>query len=209
MMRRLFLGAADTARRLMDHPRLEESWDQHGALELMTVGALSAHLARAVTVVPGYLDTDGHPPLRDAPDYFLALSPQADTDLDSELSRSVRARAEEEAQAGLAAVVSSWDDARRELGRRLPEEDLERPIRVRSSTMQIGDYLITRLVELVVHTDDLAVSLQAPTPPFEPAVTNEVIICLTEMARRRHSDLEVIRAMSRRERADPGVLRSF
>lgn len=208
-MRRLFLGAADTARGLADHPRLVERWGRDGALELMTVGALFAHLTRAVTVVPGYLDGEGHPPLLDAPGYFLAHIPDADSDPDGELAMAVRSRAAKEAEAGPEALISRWDNAREELESRLGGEDPGRPITVRGAHMRIDDYLVTRMVELVVHADDLAASLDAPTPAFEAAITDTVIDCLVEIATRRHTPTEVIRAMTRVERSDPGVLRAL
>lgn len=208
-MRRRFLAAADTARLLLDHPQLERLWDAPSALEEMTTGALCAHLGRAVTVVPGYLETQGDPPFADAPDYFLALFPQADTDLDSEMATAVRSRASGDAGRGRAGVASAWDEARQKLAARLDGDELRRGIRVRGSTMRVEDYLVTRMVELVIHADDLAASLEALPPPFDSAVTNTVISCLTEIATRRHSPLAVVRAMSRLERADPAVLRVF
>ena len=66
--------------------------------------------------------------------------------------------------------------------------------------MLLDEYLTTRLVEIVLHSDDLAASLGRPEPEFEPDATDRVVGCLIEMAARRHSSLAVIRAMTRRER---------
>lgn len=175
----------------------------------MAIGELAAHLCRAVTVVPRYLDTDAPPPFRDAPDYFLTLFPEVDTDLDSDMAAGVRARAAEEAGRGLEVVRTDWDRAREELAIRLHAQEPGRGIAVRGSSMRVEDYLVTRLVELVVHADDLAASLGVASPRFDPAVTDTVIGCLYRIASRRHSSAAVIRAMSRRERADPDVLRVF
>lgn len=208
-MQTRFLSAADSTRPLLDGPALDEQWDRPSALERMTVGELAAHLSRAVTVVSRYLDTDAPPPFRDAPDYFLAIFPEVDTDLDSKMAAAVRSRATEEAAQGPEAVRAAWDRARDHLEIRLETEEPGRGIAVRGSSMQIEDYLVTRLVELVVHADDLAASLEVATPRFDPAVTGTVIDCLTRIASRRHSPGAVIRAMSRVERADPAVLRVF
>lgn len=204
-----FLSAADSTRPLLDLPDLERRWDRPSALERMTVGGLAAHLSRAVTVVTRYLDTDAPPPFRDAPDYFLSIFPEVDTDLDSEMATGVRARAATEAEEGPEAVRVAWDRAREELEIRLASDEPARGIAVRGSSMRIEDYLITRLVELVIHADDLAASLDVAAPRFEPAVADVVIDCLTRIASRRHSPAAVIRAMSRTERADPAVLRVF
>lgn len=208
-MQTRFLSAADSTRPLLDLPDLEEAWDRPSALERMTVGQLTAHLSRAVTVVPGYLDTDAPPPFQDAPGYFLAIFPKVDTDLDSEVATAVRARATVEAGEGAQAVRAAWDRAREDLQVRLETEEPGRGIAVRGSSMQVEDYLVTRLVELVVHADDLAASLEVAGPRFDPAVTGTVIDCLTRIASRRHSPVAVVRALTRVERADPAVLRVF
>ncbi|MFP3914112.1 MAG: maleylpyruvate isomerase N-terminal domain-containing protein [Actinomycetota bacterium] len=207
-MKDAFLDAADTARELLDAPRLDELWESESALDRMTVGELCAHLSRAVTVVPGYLMERGTPPLVDAPGYFLALMPDGGADLDSRLAVSVRERAKSEAAVGLEAVASAWDDARARLGIELGE-DLSRPIAVRGSSMRTDDYLVTRLVELVVHADDMASSLGVETPRFGAGVTDAVLACLLEIAKRRSGAMAVVRAMTRRERSDPGTLLVF
>lgn len=208
-MQTRFLSAADSTRPLLDLPALDREWDRPSALERMTVGELAAHLSRAVTVVPRYLDTDAPPPFRDAADYFLTIFPEVETDLDSEMAAAVRSRATEEARQGPEALRAAWDRTRADLEIRLGTGDPGQGIAVRGSSMRIEDYLVTRLVELVVHADDLAASLEAVTPRFDPTVTGTVIDCLTRIASRRHSPEAVIRAMTRLERADPAVLRVF
>lgn len=208
-MEHLFLSTADTARSLLDDPRLGERWASPSALPRMTVGALAAHLSRAVTVVPVYLETPADPPFVDAPGYFLALFPAADTDPDSGMATDVRARAEGDAVGGLAGVRAAWDEARRRVEHQLTNVGPTPGISVRGSAMQVRDYLVTRLVELVVHSDDLAASLDLSPPDFDRVATDTVVSCLTEMAVRRHSPLAVIRAMTRVERGDPTVLRVF
>lgn len=208
-MKTRFLSAADSTRPLLELPGLDQQWDRPSALERMTVGDLAAHLSRAVTVVPRYLDTDAPPPFRDAPDYFLTIFPEVDADLDSQMAAAVRSRATEEAGQGPDAVRAAWDRTRADLEVRLEAEDPGRGITVRGSSMRIEDYLVTRLVELVVHADDLAASLKAAPPRFDPTVTGAVIECLSRIASRRYSPEAVIRAMTRMERADPVVLRVF
>lgn len=206
-MRDTYLATVDSARPLLDHPRLADRWDEPSALERMTLGAVAAHLARAVTLVPRYLDAEGRPPYRDAPAYFLSFSEQIDTDLDSEIAAAVRSRADAEAEAGLDGVRASWDDARRTLDSVLTPEMEQRGIAVLGSSMRVTDYLVTRMLELVIHSDDLATSLGVEPPEFDEEATSAVISCLLEIARRRSSSLALIRAMARIERADPEVLR--
>lgn len=208
-MKGTFLSAVDAARPLLDHPRLVTRWDQPSSLARMSVGELAAHLTRAVTVTTRYLDTEGAAPYRDAPDYFLVLFPEVDDDLDSEAATGVRARAAREATAGPEGLRASWDGARVELAVRIGDAVLAAGIAVRGSSMRVADYLITRLVELVVHGDDLAASLGEDPPPFSPPVTGKVVDCLVQVAVRRHGATAVIRSLARKERADPAVLRVF
>lgn len=204
-----FLGAADAARRLLDVEGMAERWEEPSSLDRMTIGELTAHLSRAVALVARYLDTPAEPPYRDAAGYFFALVPVADTDLDSDLAVAARDRARQEAGPGLDTVRRTWDEARADLSQRLDPAVLDRGISVLGSAIRLGDYLTTRLVELVVHADDLAVSLGEPTPDFSAAATEAVTACLTALAALRSSPLEVIRAMTRRERAEADVLRVF
>lgn len=78
------------------------------------------------------------------------------------------------------------------------------PVGVFAHVLPLDQCLLTRLVELVVHLDDLAVSLEVPTPPVPAEAAEAVTACLTRIAVARHGFLPVIRTLSRRERAaDP------
>jgi len=74
--------------------------------------------------------------------------------------------------------------------------------------VRLGDYLPTRVLELVVHGDDLATSvgIDAPLPESAATVTIDVML---DIARAVHGDLAVVRALSRRERADTAVFPVF
>ena len=106
-------------------------------------------------------------------------------------------------------VVERWDRAADELARRLPDEDPARLLTVLGGqiTISLDEYLKTRLVELLVHVDDLAVSVGLPDPEFPQEAREAVIDVLLGAARRRHGDLAVIRAFTRRERDSVQALR--
>lgn len=204
-----FLAAAGEARRLLDHPELDSKWREPSVLDRMSIGGLTAHLSRAVTLVMHYLATPGKAPLTDGPGYFVHLMDGPGEDLDDDLATAVRARADQEAEAGPADVRRRWDEAVRRLETDLEAGSMTRPIAVRGSSMAVSDYLVTRLVELVIHSDDLAASLRTQPPEFAPETTDLVIGCLVEVARRRASPLALIRFMSRRERSEGDPLRVF
>lgn len=211
-VRTTFLAATLTAGSFLRSPEVAEAWELPSALPGMSVAALVGHLVRATTSTLAYLDRPAPPPDRapmDAPDYYLGIEGLYGP-LDSPLHTAIRQRALEEAAGGPGEVVRKWDSTRQALAERLPAEPPDRSIEAfGGKVLTLDEYLITRLIEIVVHTDDLAASLHLPPPPFDEAATGLVLGCLTTMLRRRHGDLEVIRALSRKERADPDALRAF
>jgi hypothetical protein len=60
-------------------------------------------------------------------------------------------------------------------------------------------YVATRVVELVVHADDLACSVGLEATPPQAALDVSVST-MVEAARSVHGDLAVLRALTRRER---------
>jgi uncharacterized protein (TIGR03083 family) len=74
------------------------------------------------------------------------------------------------------------------------------------TALRLDDYLETRLVELVVHGEDLAASVGVPSEL--PAEAVELVINhLLAVAHFRHGDLAVVRAFARRERDTSDALR--
>jgi hypothetical protein len=68
-------------------------------------------------------------------------------------------------------------------------------------SLRLDDFLITRMMELAVHSDDLAYSVDTDTPELPDAVLEPVLGLLTALAVRRHGQPAVLRALSRAERA--------
>ena len=211
--RSTFLEAAAAARSLLADPVVAVRWNEPSSLEAMTVGALAGHLLRSVTTVAGYLaePTAGLDNLIDPAGYVLSidgLSSADGPDLDSELHQAIRRRAADEAQGGPGQVLTRWDEAIEELSGRLATEPPTRAVRVLDGrAMLVDDYLVTRLTELLIHADDLAVSVGTGTPGFPDAAWQRVIDTLVEVAVRRHGPLAVVRAMTRTERDAVRALR--
>lgn len=203
-----FLRCVDDVRPLFDLPALAERWGEPSPLERMSIGELAGHTARALFNVVSYLDSEGTGEPVDAAGYYLALDGVRAPDLDDDLARAVRARAAEEASAGPADLRRRWDEARTEVAGRLAALDGSVPlVGVLGSAMLLDDYLVTRMVELVVHADDLAVGLGTRTPDFDETVWNEVLATLWAVARRRSAPSELVRRMTRVERSRNDPLR--
>jgi hypothetical protein len=70
------------------------------------------------------------------------------------------------------------------------------------------DFAVTRLMEIVVHSDDLAASVDLPTPQFPDEAVREVLTLLTAVAVEKHGQTALVRALSRPQRA-PGSVSAF
>ncbi len=204
-----FLVAADAAIELIGSPECAERWDRASVLDGYSVGALAAHLGRAITTVTAYLA--GASPKPDGPDddpigavaYFVTVLVDHDP-VDSEFHRAVRARGAEAAENGPVALVAGLRSTRHELGRQLGVPGaLDQRIEVIGGLrMRLGDYLDTRLVELCVHLDDLAASLDRPVPPVPAAAWERVAEVVAGVAARRHGAARLALSLARTERTD-------
>ncbi|MDQ6934262.1 MAG: maleylpyruvate isomerase N-terminal domain-containing protein [Actinomycetota bacterium] len=68
-------------------------------------------------------------------------------------------------------------------------------------SLRRDDFLLTRLLEIVVHADDLAVSVGVPTPEFPDDAFAPVRDLLVRLAVARHGQSAVISTLTRRERS--------
>lgn len=207
-----FLASVDSVRPLLASPAVATGWDSPSSLATMSIGALAGHLMRAVTTMDGSLDAsieDG--PALDAPGYFLSLkglSGPGGVDLASPLHVGIRQRAASEGAGGPVDVLARWDAAAGRLAARLPSESPTRLVAARGGrAMTLDDYAVTRLVEVVVHADDLAVSVGLEMPALPSEAYALATSCLVEVAARRHGNLGVLRALARRERDPDEALR--
>jgi len=208
MTRAAYLRAADVAVDLLDSPAVAQSWARPSALADMSVAALAAHLARQITRVVHELDepVPAMPPISLTDHFGLAhwLGQKAD----HEANVGIRHRAERDAEGGFEAVRSAARAALETLRRRLPAEPEDRLVPVPAGSLALDDFLTTRLLELAVHCDDLAVSVGVETPAMPPEVTEPVLDLLVRLAARRHGVTAVLRALSREERT-PATISVF
>jgi Mycothiol maleylpyruvate isomerase N-terminal domain len=207
-----FVQAAASAAALLRDPAVAASWDGASVLEEFSVAGLAGHLARQVLAVPRVLE---QPVPADQPvslaDHYARVS-WIGAALDNEANAEIRRGGEDEAAAagGAAALAASTAAAVETLRTTLPAEPAGRlvcPSWV-SWTLTLDDFLITRMMEIAVHSDDLALSVGVATPALPPAVLDPVLDLLTRLAVRRHGPTAVLRALSRSERA-PATIAAF
>ncbi|MER5181884.1 maleylpyruvate isomerase N-terminal domain-containing protein [Streptomyces sp. NPDC002896] len=207
-IRKAYLQAAERAVHLLATEQVARCWETESVLPGMSVGGLAGHLARSVLQVEWFLDGQvlGAEPV--APVRYYARL--VDTSLpDSALNVGVRARSEETAAAGPAVVAEQARTAWERLAQRLDEEPTDRRVAILhrpGEEMLLDGYLQTRCVELAVHLDDLALSVddQCHVPDAALAIAVDVLVAA---ARDRHGDKAVLHALARRERDVDQALR--
>jgi hypothetical protein len=202
-----YLSAAGAVSGLLRTPGLAGRWVEPSVLPEFRVSGLAGHLARGVFNVETYLNAPppAGPPTVDAAGYFLALT-EADGDPGSEANRLIRERGEADAGRDAADLAERYDAALARLADRLPATDPATAVPMAGGTvLTVADCLVTRMVELLVHADDLALSIAVPTPAFDDAAADLVVSALARCARRRRGTVPVLRAFTRRERADAPI----
>ncbi len=201
-----YLDAARAARRLLSDPAVTGAWGEPSALPEFSVGGLAAHLAHQVLAVPATLDA----PATDAPIPLLDHYERATwrgADPLAEVNVGIRTHADQLATEGASALAMRLGDAIEELAARLPAEPDDRPVQMAAGpwTLRLDDYLVTRMMEIAVHSDDLAVSVGLETPEQPAAALEPVLALLTRLAVRRHGQPAVLRALARAERAPAAI----
>jgi len=203
-----FLTTASSIAPLLRSDELANHWSAPSALAEFPISGLAGHLARAVFNVETYLDApapaSGSP--IDAVTYFYTVGGPDPDAIDNHANRAIRERGEEVAIGGVEDLANRYDAARARLSERLPalSPDLLVPM-FGGTVLPLAECLRTRVVELVVHADDLAVSLNLPTPSFDDDAARLAVTTLAEIALRRHGTVPLVRALARRERATEDI----
>ncbi|HEX5997468.1 MAG TPA: maleylpyruvate isomerase N-terminal domain-containing protein [Jiangellales bacterium] len=202
-LREAYLLAGESAVGLISDPMVEAAWLNESALPRLSVGGLAAHLAGQLVFVVRTLDD----PVRPAEqvgllDHYTRVR-WIGADLDAEANVRIRDGGETEAAGGARAVARRAAESIRELRERLSAEPTHRIVRPPAGPwgLALDDFLVTRMMEIVVHSDDLACSIGVATPELPSSVIEPVLTLLTALAVRRHGATALVRALSRAERA--------
>ena len=203
----LFPQVARVAGDLVRHPEVARRWAEESACAGMTVGGLANHLAGQTTNAVRLLMA---PPQEAAPIPVLEHYRRAawvHSGPDDEANVSIRSSADDEASGGPAALHErvGADLAALPLalapvleGRRNPDTVL---VPWQGWSLSSADFLLTRTMEALVHSDDLAASIGLDTPTFPDDAAAAVLGLLASVAAERHGQVAVLRALSRPQRA--------
>ncbi len=212
-LRRAYLSAVDWLASLLNSPELGEAWDDGSAIEGYSVGGVAAHAVQGVIWFEQTLSDPEPRGLREVtvmefygPNRVDGSSPREDP-----LASALQGAAEAFALSGAATVLEACTTSRDRLDVLLESAEASRAVpvlRVPGGQVALREYLRTRVLEVVVHGDDVVSSVGSTTladPPPE-AVAASLLVCL-EMAEARVGGLDVLRSMTRVERAIPDALR--
>ena len=200
------VGAVDAVVDLVSDRAVAASWGRESALPGMTVGGLVRHLvsqpesaveflraappttAETVSLLDYYARVDWLRAARQAPE-----------------NTSIRDHFNELARPGHKASLDVLDQARADLPGAIAAAAPTTYVPWQDCALNLDDFLVCRLLELLVHADDLAASLGCRTPQFDDAVRDPVVALLAVLSVRRHGQDAVVRALARAERAGGSV----
>lgn len=202
------------ARGVLASEAVARGWEEPSAVEGFSVGGLAAHIHATVRFLEVALDEPlpGSPKEVSLAGFYGANRIDGEDDRQQDLHVLIREHAESRARYGAESVSERFAELVPRLRHRLAGQPVDRLVpvlRVRDGVTSLDTYVRTRVVELVVHSDDLATSVGLPEVSIPPAAAEVVIDVCVDLVRTRSGDLEVIRAFTRAERSQADVLRAL
>jgi len=199
---------------LVARPEVAAKWNEPSALESWSVRALAGHAVGPLELI--ITDCERPEPatarLRGIVEYTRMARLEKREDLDFEAHHLIKTMAEERAANGPELLVEEASRWIEELKWMLPAMDPNKHVylpRMPPMAGPLAMMVMNRTMELTVHMDDLAVSVGLPTPPIRPEAGAMALTILMSVARKANTDLEVLRAMARVERAKPNATRAI
>jgi len=206
-IRTAFPAAAASAQRLLSEPAVAAAWERPSALAEFGVTGLAGHLASQVLRLPEMLAA---PVPDDSPRSLVehyADAAWVDVAIDDPANLDVREHGERVAADGPHALADLVAATLADVPDLLAAQPVDRVVHLPWGpwSLRLADFLLTRMLEIAVHSDDLAVSVRVDTPVLPPLVIEPVLHLLTDVAAHRHGPTAVLRTLSRAERAPDRV----
>ncbi|MEV5379110.1 maleylpyruvate isomerase N-terminal domain-containing protein [Streptomyces nondiastaticus] len=203
-----FLSTARAAAALLREEAVAAAWDSASALPGFTVRGLAGHLAyQVLCIAPALTGPEPQEPAVPLLGHYsrvgwIGAAPDADANV------RIRQDGEDIAAGGHAGLAARVTTALEHLPAFLAAADADRPVRIPlwgPWSLRLDDLLVTRMMEIAVHNDDLAVSAGVSAPELPERAVDTVVALLTRLARRRHGTSAVLRALARAERAPASI----
>lgn len=208
-----FFRASDRALEVVGSEAVAEGWASESVLEGFSVGGLAAHLYSAIRLFESALEKPEatYPRVENLAGFYGLNRVDSADQLQDEFNVAIRTHAAQLAEQGPASLAAKFEALVTRLRPRLAGLPMTRLVpvwRIEGGATSLSDYLRTRVVELAVHADDLAVSVDTEIMIPENVASVAFAVFL-DLARARSGDVAVMRTFARRERGDPEVLRVF
>lgn len=197
-----FLSAASISLKLIRRPEVSNQSARQSVLPKMSVGALACHLGRQTVRAAELLPVATDIPPLDSADAHYDWAAWVTTNSPDDPPND-RSTDDAEAEFGAPALDDRAVEAL-EMVSGLLAAGIARDVVLipwQGWSLRRDDFLLTRLLEIVVHTDDLAVSADVPTPESPDDVFAPVRDLLVRLAVGRHGQAAVISTLTRRERS--------
>lgn len=206
------VASAEAAASLLRSHELRERWDDESSCAGMTCGGLGHHLAGQAGNTVQLLSAPASDLEPISLEEHYRRAAWANTGLDEEANLGIRDGANQDAADGFdalgARVVADLAALPGVLGAAIGRRKDAVLIPWQGWALTVEDFLVTRLMEMVVHSDDLAESLGLTTPVFPDGAVRRALALLTAVSVARHGQTAVVRALSRPQRA-PGSVSAF
>jgi hypothetical protein len=205
-----FLTAVDSVAHLLARPEVAAAWETPSALAEWRVSGLAGHLGDQAPLVVRLLSADESDQAPITLDEHYRRAAWVGAAVDDEVSADIRAAGERDAAEGRDALLAQVRDALQALPAVLAATTPGRAVLIpwQGWALRRDDFLTVRMMEITVHSDDLAASVGCPAPELPVGVLDPVLGLLTRLAVRRHGQSAVVAALSRAERA-PARINAF
>jgi hypothetical protein len=201
--------ATDLVAELVARPEVSAAWTVESSCPGMSVGGLTRHLVSQPVNVVRLLTTEV-PEGAETIDVLEHYARAAWTkeDLGGDTNTSIRETSDEQAAEGSDAAQALMPRTREQLAAALAGTSQTVYIPWQGWGLDTDDFLVTRLMEMVVHADDVAASVAVPVPQFGPGVLDPVLRLLSALSVRRNGQDALVRALTRPQRA-PATVAAF
>ncbi len=196
------IRAIDQLTELVGSAEVADAWEQESTLPGLTVGGLTRHLVSQPECAVEFLTTPGPP---DALVMTLVGHyERADwlrAPVDAPENASIRDDFNQMATAGHAESVQVLAWSHQPLAAAIAAAGPTTFVPWQHCALPTDDFLVVRLMEVMVHADDLASSVGVAAPRFATEALDPVLALLAALAARRRGQDAVLRALSRHERS--------
>ncbi|EWT00520.1 hypothetical protein N865_14695 [Intrasporangium oryzae NRRL B-24470] len=205
-LRPAFEAATDHVIAIVGRDDVAAAWDRPSALAEWSVGGLVAHLAGQPETALTLLRAEPWPEAIPLEEHY-ARSAWVTAGLDDEVNVSIRAVGDERAGLGRDEILGRVVAARDALPEALGAQPEDRAVLIPWAgwALRRDDFLTGRMMEIVVHGEDVAASVGFEAPRLPREVLDPVLGLLTRLAVVRHGQGAVVSALTRAERAPRSI----